>query len=240
MKTVLITGAARRLGRGLALKFAEKNWNVAIIYNNSYEKAVATLQQIQELGVKSHIYKADIRFSNQVESAFKSAIDDFANIDVLVNNSGIYPEPKAINEIDDELWNNVINTNLRGEFFTAREFAKYAKQGSRIINIASLGAFEIWKQRLPYNVSKAGVIQLTKALARELAPKISVNSVSPGSILMINDAAEQDLALDFKRIPMQRYGCIDDVFDAVYFFTECSNYITGQNLNIDGGFHLNH
>lgn len=238
MKTVLITGAARRLGRGLALNFAKVNWNIAIIYNSSDERALSTKNELIELGIKAEIYKADVRDSNQVRQAMEAAFSDFNKIDVLVNNSGIYPEPTSLENINDELWDNVINTNLRGEFYTAREFSKYAQSGSKIINIASLGAFEIWKQRLPYNVSKAAIIQLTKALARELAPKISVNSVSPGSIYMPDDPAKQDLAIDITKFPMQRYGLIEDVFDAVRFFAECSSFITGQNLNIDGGYHL--
>ena len=238
MKTVFITGAARRIGRGIALKFAEKGWNVIVNYNTSKEKAIETAEEIKKLGARFELIYADVRDEKQVARAFKLAYDKMGVPDVLINNAGIYPEKRELTDIDIDFWDNVININLRGELLCAREFTKYAQDGAKIINFASLGAYEIWKQRMPYNVSKAGVIQLTKALARELAPKISVNSVSPGSIFIPDEVSPQDGAIKEDRIPMKRYGSIDDVFDAVYFFATCSPYITGQNLNIDGGFHL--
>jgi NAD(P)-dependent dehydrogenase (short-subunit alcohol dehydrogenase family) len=237
MKTVFITGAARRIGRGLALRFAEKGWNVALNYNNSKQQALQTRDEIKSKGVECKLYKADIRDENQVISAIKNAFNEF-NIDVLVNNAGLYLSQKKLIDTELDHWDDLLNTNTRGTMICSREFAKYAKKGSRIINFASIGAFEIWKQRIAYNVSEAGVIQLTKAIAKDLAPNISVNSVSPGSIWIPEETEEQDLAIDKERIPMKRYGEIDDIFDAVYFFSTCSSFITGQNINIDGGYHL--
>lgn len=238
MKSILITGGARRIGKSLAINFIDKGWNVAFTYNESSEQARETLNLIRKKNVLAKSYKLNVTETESIEKVFTQIFDDFGSIDVLVNNAGIYPDKKSLDQIDEVFWQEVIDTNLRSELFCSKEFAKRANEGARIINFASLGAFEIWKQRLPYNVSKAGVIQLTKALALELAPNISVNSVSPGSILIPDELSHQDLAINIKNIPMQRYGNIQDIFDAVYFFATCSSYITGQNINIDGGYHL--
>jgi NAD(P)-dependent dehydrogenase (short-subunit alcohol dehydrogenase family) len=237
-KTVFITGAARRIGKGLALRFAEKGWNIALNYNSSENEANITANKIKEFGVECKLYQADITKEGQVISAIKRAFDDYGKIDVLINNAGVYPPKKSLLETDLELWDKMLNTNTRGTMLCSREFSRFANEGARIINFASLGAYEVWKQRLAYNVSEAGVAHLTRALAKELAPKISVNSISPGSILIPEEKEEHDLAIDNEKIPMGRFGKIDDIFDAVYFFATCSPYITGQNLNIDGGYHL--
>lgn len=240
MKTVLITGSARRLGRSMALNFADSGWDVIIHHHSSDERASATESEIIGNGRKVYIVKADIRNTSDIKNMFDAISDNFSFPNLLINNSGIFPERKSINEISDEFWNNAINTNLSSVFNCSREFSYRAESGSRIINIASLGAFQIWKNRIPYNVSKAGVITLTKALARELAPEILVNSVSPGSILMADDPSPNDkYMISSDRIPMRRLGNTDDIFSAIYFFATCSMYITGQNINVDGGFHLN-
>jgi pteridine reductase len=238
MKNIIITGSGKRIGRALALKFAEKGWNVTIHYNSSKDAAEKTLEEVRKYDVKTSIVKADVKNYNELKLAFEKSADEIGLPDVLVNNSGIFPSNRKIENIDDVFWDDVINTNLRGEFFASKIFSEITKEKSRIINFASLGAFEIWKEKTPYNVSKAGVIQLTKALARELAPRISVNSVSPGTIVMPGEPGPDPNNINLNKIPMGRYGNTDDVFDAVYFFATCSDFITGQNISVDGGYHL--
>lgn len=238
MSIILITGAGKRLGRGLAIEFAKQNYDVIIHYNSSKNLAEKTYNEIIALGRKCVLFKADLRNTKEMEDGFKNITEKFAYPDVLVNNAAIYPQENNLNDTSIELWNDVINTNLTSYFAMSRIFAENAKTGSRIINIASLGAFKIFKGRIPYNVSKAGVIQLTKALALELAPNITVNSVSPGSIFIDDVEPSEKLAITTDRIPMKRYGTVKDVFDAVKFFANSSNYITGQNLCVDGGFNL--
>jgi len=237
MPTVLITGSGRRLGRGLALMFAQKGWDIIIHYNNSEEMAKKTYEEIKNIGVKTYLVKADVSNSFEVSIAFNAIRSHFTFPDVLINNSGIFPEKTNFSVLQEELWDQVINVNLKGEFLCSQLFAKYAKSGSKIINIASLGGFEVWNGRIPYNVSKAGVLQLTKALSRELAPNIAVNSVSPGTIIIPEEPAEDSSNVEVSKIPMGRYGNISDLFDAVYFFATASNFITGQNLSVDGGYH---
>lgn len=239
MATILITGSGRRIGRALAIKFAEKKYDVIVHYNNSKEKAFDTVKEIQLLGCKAVAVKADVRNESEIISAFEQGMDKLGMPEILVNNAGIFPEAKPLQDISLGLWDDTMNTNLRSEFLFAKIFAKYAGKGSKIINIASLGGIEIWKNRIPYNVSKSAVIQLTKALARELAPDISVNCINPGAILIEDDISKTDTTLiDINKIPMKRFGSVQDIFDAVYFFATASSYITGQVLTVDGGYHL--
>lgn len=239
MPLLLITGAGRRLGRALAIEFAKKGYDISIVYNRSQIGANNTLEIIKSLNQKAICIKADIRNIVEINNAIDLTMKNIGIPDVLINNSGVLPDRCPIDSIDENLWDNTININLRAAFFFSKKFAKYAQTNSRIINIGSLGGREIWKQRIPYNVSKAALIHLTKALARELAPKISVNCVAPGSVIMPDEASETDKSLQpIERIPMGRYANINDIFDACYFFANATNYITGQILTVDGGNHL--
>lgn len=237
-KSVIITGGGRRIGKGLAVEFGKLGWNVGIIYNRSEDSALKTVDSIRELGVLCYSAKADITNSTEAARAVNTLFSDLGSVDVLINNAAIYPEAHSLQEIPYELWHQTINTNLSGMFYTSKSFVTKAKSNSRIINIASLGAYKIWKQRIPYNVSKAGVIQFTKALALELAPNIAVNSVSPGTIEIIDEPADAGGLINISKIPMKRYGNVKDIFDAVYFFATCSLFITGQDIIVDGGFSL--
>lgn len=236
MKNVLITGAGRRLGRHLALNFAKKGYNVVIHYNMSDEIAKDTHKAILECGVDAIMLQADLRNLDEIERLFRLAAEHYGNLDVLVNNASVLPRQMSVSEISDMDWNDIMNVNLKAYLFASQQFVKYASDPAKIINIASLGGQEIWKKRLLYNVSKAGVLQLTKALAREFTPKIAVNSVSPGIVAIPDERSENDI-LDPGKIPYGRYATPEEIFEAVYFFAECSNYITAQNLNIDGGYH---
>jgi NAD(P)-dependent dehydrogenase (short-subunit alcohol dehydrogenase family) len=238
MSIVLVTGSGKRLGRGLAIEFAKLGWDIIIHYNNSQESAAKTVEEIKSYGVHCISFGADIRQVSELEAGFENAVNEIGYPDVLVNNAAIYPELNHLDTTDYQLWNDVINTNLTGYFAMSKIFSANAKSGSHIINIASMGAFRIWKGRIPYNVSKAGVLQLTKALALDLAPNIAVNSVSPGSISIPDEPPTEELALKIDSIPMKRYGNINDVFEAVNFFASSSLYITGQNICIDGGYNL--
>lgn len=240
MSSIFITGSGRRIGRGLALEFASRGWDVAVHFNRSAAQAEKTASEIRAKGQKAVLVKADVTDYEEVSDAFDKAAVELGIPGVLVNNAGVFPVKASLLQMEPEDWDHTIDTNLRGEFYCAKKFAEIAQPGARIINFASLGAFEIWKERIAYNVSKAGVIQLTKALARDLAPDISVNAVSPGAIYMPDDESpNDDFLVDTMRIPMGRYGSVADIFEAVYFFATTTQYITGQNLIVDGGYQLN-
>ena len=127
MAIVLITGSGRRIGRGLAIEFAKKGWDVVVNYNLSEKEALQTVEVIKELGVRCIALKADVRNNNEIEKMFETCTKEFGVPDVLVNNAGIFPEAKLINDITEEFWDNTMNVNLRGEFFTSQSFAKFAQ-----------------------------------------------------------------------------------------------------------------
>jgi NAD(P)-dependent dehydrogenase (short-subunit alcohol dehydrogenase family) len=192
------------------------------------------MNYISETGQTAVMLQADLTKSSEVRVQFDKVFREFGIPSVLVNNSGFYPPKKSLIELDEDLWQQTIDINLKSQYITSKIFAEQAHKHSRIINLASLGAFRIWDGRIPYHASKAGVIHQTRAMAFDLAPNISVNSISPGIIVVPEN--EPDIPKPKpETIPMGRYGDIDDLFSAVYFFATCSHYITVQNIAVDGG-----
>ena len=244
-RSIFITGAGRRIGRALAVRFAREGWGVAVHYSSSEEKARATYDEVRALGVPASLVQADVRDREAIREAIATGATELGGLDVLVNNAGVYPPATPIADVTEELWRQVIETNLFGEFFAAQAAAEIMLRQDtgadglkgRIVNISSLGAFQIWKDRIPYNVSKAGVVQLTRALARSLAPHIAVNSVAPGAIEIPEEPVSGGMIAP-SRIPMRRHGSVDDIFNAVRFFAETSSYITGETLIVDGGLNI--
>lgn len=240
MASVLITGAGRRIGAGLAKRFAAKGWDIVLHCHTSCSSANALAEELRTAhSIATCVVQADVQNPREIANAFARAVEVVGPLAVLVNNAGVFPERRPLSAMDEEFWDTVLNTNVRSQFTAAREFLRFCRGDgvARIVNIGSLGGIEVWKERIAYNVSKAGVLHLTKALARELAPHIAVNCVAPG-IIDIPTEPGGIPAIVPEAIPMQRYGNIDDVFDAVYFFSTCSAYITGQVLFVDGGRQL--
>lgn len=239
-RVAFITGAGRRIGRHLALRFAEQGWGIAVHYGHSRDEALRTAAGIRDQGGDALALEGDVRSSQAMRRCVEQAAGHFGRIDLLVNNAGIYPRPVPLAEVDEEMWKEVIETNLYGEFFTAQAVAGVMtgqREGGSIVNIASLGAFQTWKNRIPYNVSKGGVLHLTRALARALAPKVTVNVVAPGVISIADDPAPGSL-IDPERIPLRRHGSTDDIFRAVWFLGVEATYVTGQVLLVDGGLNI--
>jgi NAD(P)-dependent dehydrogenase (short-subunit alcohol dehydrogenase family) len=238
MPTVFITGAGKRIGRGLAKYFAENGWDIVLHYKDSEKSINSLLDELKLNGIKAISVKADLRNEKEVFDSFNSAIDYFGALNVLVNNAAVFPARKSLSEMSINDWDNTISVNLRSAFITSKFFAESANENSRIINIASLGGLEVWRNRIAYNVSKSGLIQLTKVLARNLAPKISVNCVCPGAISIPDEPGSEPIDIALNKIPMERYGNIRDICESVYFFATASNYITGQVMTVDGGLGL--
>lgn len=235
MNTCLITGAARRLGKHLAIGFAKKGWNIILHYNQSNPDDA--INHIKQFGVDIFPIKFDLQNSEEIIEGFETIKKNSIIPNLLINNAAIFPEKKSILETSIDEWDRVLNINLRAAFITSKEFSKIAPTGSRIINIASEGAHKIWKERITYNVSKSALVTLTKALARELAPRISVNSISPGYI-KFEDNRETPEIIPEERIPKGRYSSPVDIFEIVYFLATSTDYLTGQDIIIDGGLGL--
>lgn len=236
-KVALVTGSGRRLGRQIAIALSEAGFDIVLNYNQSKDEAVKTLNRIKEIGREAIAIRADITKSNQVRKMVEKAIEKFGYIDVLVNNAAIFPKPVKFWEIDDELWDRVIDTNLKGQFLCSREVVKFMleRKKGKVINIASLGGLQVWTEHIAYNVAKAGLIMLTKAMAKALAPYITVNAVAPGTIIIPGEETGEIKHIPEYKIPLRKYGKPSDITDVVVFLATRGDYITGQVIFVDGG-----
>ncbi len=235
-KVALVTGAGKRLGRHIAIALSKNGYDVIVHYNTSREGALQTVKAIQKNSQRAIALKADVTKKSSVQQLVKKAVAHFGRIDLLVNNAGVFVE-SDFNKISESMWDKTLDINLKGPFLFAQTVEPYmTKQGSgKIINIASLGGIQAWgKRHLPYSVSKAGVIMLTRSLAKSLAPAIHVNAIAPGYIEM-DEAASTTTRIPVESIPLKRYGTSSDITDMIIFLATTATYITGQVFAIDGG-----
>lgn len=237
MPVVFITGGSRRIGKGLVHGFARKGWDVGFIYRQSRQQALLLQNQLAGSGVKVVAEQADISNEHELESALTNLDTLMGSPDVIVSNAGVFPQARGLLE----LTNSDVMQTLAVNTLPLLTIARWYKQRptGRIIAISSLGAHEIWKNRIEYGVSKTALVRLGENLARTMAPTHTVNMVAPGMIAVPDDPspAETEVSL-LHTIPMGRYGSPEDIFDAVWFFATASPYITGQSLIVDGGYHL--
>ncbi|MCX6139949.1 MAG: SDR family oxidoreductase [Candidatus Kapabacteria bacterium] len=242
MPVAWITGGARRIGKGLALRLAERGYDIAFTYNTSSEEARATKEQIESLNRTCIMMQCDVTDSAALSNVLTLFSTGLGLASVVISNAGVFPEPRALHETTNELVEDTLRVNTLPLLTIARTYQVLCQQHNhegRLISIGSLGAEEIWKDRIAYNVSKSALQTLAHALARSMAPNITVNTVAPGAIAQPQEITENDSSLiNPTRIPMQRHGTIDDVFDAVWFFATASPYITGQTITVDGGYRL--
>src|SRR5271157_5678958 len=230
-KSALVTGGARRIGRGIALVLAQAGADVAITYRNSEAEAAQTAHEIESLGRRALAVKCDVRSEASVRRAIAATTGCFGRLDVVVNNAAVF-EPMPLEGISLDQWDAVFETNARGPFLVAREALVHlrAAQG-RIVNIGSLGGIQAWADHAHYCSSKAALHMLTRAMARAFAPEVSVNCVAPGRIEM-DDHSEDEVARFAARTPMQRNGTAEDVAQAVLFFAAGTSFVTGQILMV--------
>ena len=237
-KTALVTGASRGIGRAIALRLAEDGANVAVIYAGSADKAEAVVNEITALGVNAKAYRCNVADSAAVNETVKAVTNDLGKIDILVNNAGITRDGLML-RMKDEDFDAVLDTNLKGAFNMIR--ACYSgfirKKSGRIINISSVSGIMGNAGQTNYSASKAGVIGLTKSVARELASRgITCNAVAPGFIQtdMTENLGDNNPLLN--SIPLGRMGKPEDIAAAVAFLaSDSAAYITGDVLKVDGG-----
>src|SRR5271156_6947307 len=231
-QVALVTGAAKRIGRSIALRLAGEGAAIAVNYRGSKADAEAVVREIQATGVKAVAIQADVSKRDEVVKLFAEVEREFGRLDILVNNAGDFFAAK-FQELTDEQWDRIMNANLKSQFLCAQAAAPIMKrQGrGRIINISSLGGLLPWPAYTHYCVSKAGVVMLTRCLARALGPEILVNSIAPGTIQFPGEPPDEDY---IQRVPLHRTGTGEDIADAVAFLAK-SNFVTGQILAVDGG-----
>jgi len=231
-RVALVTGSAKRLGRAVALRLAREGADVAIHYHASEAAARETVSDVEKLGHHGIALAADLGSVSEIQRLFQQTFDHFGRLDILVNNAGTF-FPVEFAELTEEQWDRIMDTNLKSQFLCAQAAAPIMKrQGrGRIINLSSLGGILAWPKFTHYCVSKAGVIMLTRCLARALAPEILVNSVAPGTIQFPGELPDEDYIW---RVPLHRVGDGDDVANAVAYLTT-ADFVTGQVLVVDGG-----
>jgi 3-oxoacyl-[acyl-carrier protein] reductase/pteridine reductase len=231
-QVALITGAAKRIGRSIALRLAADGAAIAVNYKTSKGEAESLVRELRDRGNKASAIEADVSKRAEVEKMFAAVEREFGRLDILVNNAGMF-FPAEFEKLTDEQWNRIMDTNLKSQFLCAQFASPIMKrQGrGRIINLSSLGGLLAWPAYTHYCVSKAGSIMLTRCLARALGPEILVNSVAPGTIQFPGEAPDEEY---IRRVPLHRTGTGDDIADAVAYLAT-ADFVTGQVIVVDGG-----
>ena len=235
-KVALVTGAGRRVGRAIALAFAERGASVAVHYRNSRVEAEAVVAEIARNHGSAQAFRADLEHVAEIEQMVADVLEAFGRLDVLVNSASIFG-PKPLDQITERDWDANLDTNLKAPFFLSK-FAGAAmrRQGAgKIVNLGDWAAMRPYKDYLPYSVSKSGLIGLTKALAKELAPEVQVNCIALGMVMPPEEYSKAEVERLVSRSLTKKMGAPEDVARAVMFFCESTDYATGTTLTLDGG-----
>lgn len=235
-RVALVTGSGRRLGRAIALGLAGAGARVAVHYHGSRDGADETVAAIARRGGEARAFQADLRAADAPAALVDDVASAFGALDVLVNSAAVM-ERTPIGTVTPAAWDAMMALNLRAPFFAAQAAAAHMAHGGCIVNIADLAAFETWPAYVPHAVSKAGVVHMTRALARALAPAVRVNAVAPGAVLLPDDWDEAAADRMRRTTPLGRLGDPGDVVDAVLFLVR-SDYVTGDTIVVDGGRHV--
>ena len=233
-KAALVTGAGRRVGRALAVGLAAAGCDVAVHYSSSSTGAKETAQEIAKLGRKAELIPADLRDAQAARGLADRAARALGRLDVLVNAAAVMVR-QAVLDVTPDSWDATLDLNLRAYFFVAQGAVAHLRPvRGKIVNIADVGGLEPWPSYVPHSVSKAGVVMLTKGLAKALAPNITVNAVAPGPVLLPDDWDEATRRRFAETTPLG-LGSPDHVVNAVRYLLEGGDYVTGTVLVVDGG-----
>ncbi len=232
-QVALVTGAARRIGRAVALRLAQEGADVVVHFRSSKSEAEELVSEITGLGVRSLAFSADLTRPTEIQALFDRASSQFGRLDILINNASNFLHTEFAGTTESS-WDASLDTNLKSVFFCSQAAAPLLRESRGvIINFSDVGGILPWTGYIPHCVSKAGLIMLTKCLAKELAPLVRVNAIAPGTISMSGDPSEWET--DFiRRSPLHRTGTPADIVDAVLFLIR-SKFSTGQVLVLDGG-----
>ena len=236
-RRALVTGGAKRIGRGLALALARAGADVAITYRDSRQASEQTVVDLGALGVKALSVPCDVHQESSVASAIEEAAAALGGLDILNNNAGRF-ETEALEKITTAQWDEMFATNTRGPFLVGKHAYPHLKRTrGRIVNIGSLGGLHPWSTHAHYCTSKAALHMLSQTMAKAWAPEVSVNCVAPGMIVTSGEVTSgyEHFA---EKTPMRRNGTVEDVAAAVLFFATAPHFITGQILTVDGGLGL--
>jgi pteridine reductase len=232
-QVALVTGSSKRLGREVALGLAERGADVVIHYRSSPDEANDVVADLEKLGRRAIAIQADLEDVDQIGALFEKVEKQRGRLDILVNSAASFVQTEFAKTSEKE-WSESLDTNLKAPFFCSQAAAPLLKKTKGcIINFADVGGILGWTGYIPHSISKAGVIMLTRCLAKELAPDVRVNALAPGTITLPDDAPE--LEADFiKQAPLKRSGRPIDIIDAVTYLAT-AKFVTGHTLVIDGG-----
>jgi len=235
-KVALVTGSAKRIGRAVANALADRGVHQAVHYRTSKTEAEDAVELFRVLGVEAESFQADLSQVKEVEALASEVLKRFGRLDILVNNASVF-FPSPLGEVTDLQWDTLINTNLKGPFFLAQKvgLAMKAAVGGTIINIGDWPAERPYAGYLPYCISKAGVVAMTKGLAKALAPEVRVNCINPGPVMLPEDLSEAEKEEIMRKTPLQRTGSPADIANAVVFLCEGTDFMTGAVITVDGG-----
>ncbi|MBA3471046.1 MAG: SDR family oxidoreductase [Herpetosiphonaceae bacterium] len=226
----VVTGGAKRLGKAIALELARAGYDLVIHYNSSSAEAAATVGAIEALGQQAWAIPADLRDVGAIDALFATIAERCGSLAVLVNSAADFPRT-PVGEVTVEQWDSLMALNARAPFFCAQHAAKLMSSGGVVVNLADVGGELAWPSYVPYGMSKAAILMLTKGLAVALAPTIRVGGVAPGAALLPDD---WDSPAPTARVPLKRVGTAEDIARAVRFIVE-SPYLTGETIFVDGG-----
>jgi len=237
-KTALITGAAKRIGRAIAIELAGAGWNVVVHYHQSYDQAVELVNELQGAGVNAVALQAELSDETKVEKLFSAAIDALGPITCLINNASVFEEDTAL-DVSIGSWNGHMDVNLRAPFLLSQCLAKKLPDSSfaSIVNIVDQRVWNPTSQFTSYTLSKMGLWNATQLLARSLAPRIRVNAVGPGPTLQSVHQSSEDFAREVSEVPLKREVNPKDISRGVLFILQ-SPTMTGQMIALDSGQHL--
>jgi NAD(P)-dependent dehydrogenase (short-subunit alcohol dehydrogenase family) len=234
-KTALVTGGARRVGRALSVALGRAGADVVINYNTSAAEAEDTARAVTGHGARATVFQADVSRKQDIDALIQHICREHGRLDVLINNASLF-ESAPFAQITEENWRRVLDVNLTGPFLLSQAALSLlqAGDGGNIINILDLSALQVWPSYAHHSVSKAGLMQLTRVMARALAPKVRVNAIAPGTVLPPDgyDGTAGDGTSD--RRVVKPAGSPDDVVNAMFYLLE-SPFVTGQTLVVDGG-----
>ena len=240
-RVALVTGAGVRVGRAIALALAGQGMRVAVHYHASADGAAETVRLAKGSGGDARAFEADLSAATAPARLVGDVADALGSLDVLVNSAAVMMRT-PVESVTPAQWDAMMSINLRAPFFLAQAAAtqmQSAPMGGAIVNIADLAAFESWPEYIPHGISKAAVVHMTRGLARVLAPRVRVNAVAPGAVLLPeswDDAAAERLA---RTTPLGRLGSPEDVVQAVLYLLR-ADYVTGETIVVDGGRHVRH
>jgi pteridine reductase len=236
-RVALVTGAGRRLGQALAVALGARGMRVAVHHHGSRDGAEDTCRAIVAAGGEAEPFAADLRDGDAPARLVSDVVSRFGALDVVLNSAAVM-ERTPIGEVTVAQWDAMFALNLRAPFFVAQAAAAaMGERGGVIVNIADLAAFETWPAYVPHGITKAGVVQMTRSLARVLAPRIRVNAVAPGTVLLPDAWSGDDAERLNATTPLRRLGHPDDVIGAVLYLLG-ADYVTGDTLLVDGGRHV--